>query len=109
VNVLTPEQVGRIEDLELFNKCARYHGLMQSPLWGELKEHLADITEEALSDLRRSMSDDPKVTHNLKLRWQQRDAVCKDLVNFVEGNSAYYIQKVQELNSQESEEWQPQP
>jgi hypothetical protein len=107
VRVLDPQEIENF-DIETFNKCAKYHALMQDSVWKEMKEHLEEVSAEALRDMRTSLSSDPNVSHSLKLRWQQRDAVCKELINFVEGNAAYYQQKVQELNSQESEEWQHQ-
>ena len=88
-----------IEVLELAKECEEF---CVTPMWRKMEAYLNAMLEEQESAMRKSRSSNPMISHNLQLKWREREFMRDRLINFVKGPIAIKKQILSQLEMEKS-------
>lgn len=92
----SPEE---IEVLELAAECEEF---CVSPMWRKMESFLNAMVEEQQDAMRKSRSSNPVVSHNLQLKWREREFMRDCIISFVKGPIAIKKQIIEQLEMEKS-------
>lgn len=88
-----------IEVLELAKECEEFCVL---GMWRKLEKYLNALVDEQQEAMRGNVSSDPVISHNLQLKWKEREYVRDKLVNFIKGPIVIKKQILEQLEMEKS-------
>lgn len=90
----SPEE---IELLEIAKDCEEF---CSTPMWQKLEKFMAGMVEEMESAMRGNHSSNPVISHNLRIKWRERELLRDRITNFVKGPLAAKKQILEDLQEE---------
>lgn len=95
------------DEIELLQIAAECEEFINTPMWRKLEKFLEGMVEEIEGTMLGSRSSNPQISHNLRLKWGEREFLRSRVINFVKGPIAAKKQILKELEQQEREYARP--
>ena len=92
-----PFSPDEIEILEVAKECEEF---VVTPMWRKLEKFLSGMVEEMESAMMGNHSSNPVISHNLRIKWMERQLLRDRITNFVKGPLAAKKQILEQLQEE---------
>lgn len=89
------------EQSEVLRELNSFKLVTETTAWGKIKEKIVSLVEEAQEELLGCAPDTGNEARSiLSIRWQQREAMKRELLNFIDSQLTFRDRMIEEIKEQ---------